>query len=65
MNFIQLKWISSIFICLKTGFRKESIHNEIAMSNFLSEILKKNLNLKYFNKQVQTFIVPHNISLQI
>lgn len=63
MNFILLKWIYSIFICLKIGFRKESVHIEIAIT-FL-EILKKNLNLKYFNKQVQTFIVPQNISTNL
>lgn len=48
MNFIQLKWISSIFICLKTGFRKESIHNEIAISNFFFGNLKKKPELKIF-----------------
>lgn len=42
MNFILLKWI-----CLKIGFRKESVHIEIAITNYFGN-LKKNPELKIF-----------------
>lgn len=47
MNFILLKWICSIFICLKIGFRKESVHIEIAINNYFGN-LKKKPELKIF-----------------
>lgn len=37
-EFYTIKIDLPIFICLKTGFRKELIHNEIAITNFSSEI---------------------------